>query len=108
MLFKDKIKRFKFFICGNIILATIIGIYAQDIASYIIGDSLSGYLYLYWLTVLTVISIALFLIVPIFTYRFVKKSATKKQIFTLYLIANSFIGISTSMFSIFVLVMTCG
>ncbi|MDU5022142.1 MAG: hypothetical protein E6269_16500 [Clostridiales bacterium] len=108
MLFKDKIKIFKFFICGNIILATIIGIYAQGIASYIIGDSLSGYLYLYWLTILTVISIVLFLIVPILTYRFVKKSATKKQIFTLYLIANSFIGILTSMFSIFVLVMTCG
>lgn len=108
MLFKDKIKRFKFFICGNIILATIIGIYAQDIASYVIGDSLSGYLYLHWLTILTVISIVLFLVVPILTYKIVKKSAIEKQIFTMYLIANSFIGILTSMFSIFVLIMTCG
>lgn len=107
-MFKDRIKRFKFYICVNIILATIIGIYAQDIASYVIGDSLSGYLYLQWLTILTVISIVLFLAVPILIYRFVKKSALEKQIFTLYIIANSFIGILTSMFSIFVLIMTCG
>lgn len=107
-MFKDRIKRFKFFICVNIILATIIGIYAQDIASYAIGDSLSGYLYLQWLTILTVISIVLFLAVPILIYKFIKKSALEKQIFTLYLIANSFIGILTSMFSIFVLIMTYG
>lgn len=105
---KDSIKRFKFFICVNIILATIIGIYAQDIASYVIGDSSSGYLYLQWLTILTVISIVLFLAVPILIYKFVKKSALEKQIFTLYLIANSFIGVLTSMFSMFVLIMTYG
>lgn len=107
-MFKDRIKRFKFYICVNIILATIIGIYAQDIASYVIGDSLSGYLYLQWLTILTVISIVLFLVVPILIYKFVEKSALEKQIFTLYLIANSFIGILTSMFSIFILIMTYG
>lgn len=111
MMLKDKVKKFKFFICVNIILATIIGVYAQDITSYIVGDyllSISGLYYLYPLTILTVLSIVLFLATPILIYRFVKKSSVEKQTFTLYLIANTLIGILTSMFSIFVLVMSWG
>lgn len=110
-MLKDEVKKFKFFICINIILATIIGVYAQDIVSYIVGDYLlrvSGLNYLYPLTMLTVLSIVLFLATPILIYRFVKKSSVKKQTFTLYLIANTLIGILTSMFSIFVLVMSWG
>lgn len=110
-MLKDKVKKFKFFICVNIILATIIGVYAQDITSYIVGDyllSISGLYYLYPLTILTVLSIVLFLATPILIYRFVKKSSVEKQTFTLYLIANTLIGILTSMFSIFVLVMSWG
>ena len=38
MIIKDKIKKFRIFIFINIILATVIGIYAQDIAYYIVGD----------------------------------------------------------------------
>lgn len=110
-MLKDKVKKFKLFICVNIILATIIGVYAQGIISYIVGDyllSISGLYYLYPLTILTVLSIVLFLATPILIYRFVKKSSVEKQIFTLYLIANTLIGILTSMFSIFVLVMSWG
>lgn len=110
-MLKDKVKKFKFFICVNIILATIIGVYAQDITSYIVGDyllSISGLYYLYPLTILTVLSIVLFLATPILIYRFVKKSSVEKQTFTLYLIANNLIGILTSMFSVFVLVMSWG
>lgn len=110
-MLKDKVRKFKFFICVNIILATIIGVYAQDITSYIVGDyllSISGLYYLYPLTILTVLSIVLFLATPILIYRFVKKSSVEKQTFILYLIANTLIGILTSMFSIFVLVMSWG
>ncbi len=75
-MLKGKIKKFKLFICVNIILATIIGVYAQDIAYYIVDDysvSISE-LYLYLLTILTVLSIALFITTPILIYRFTKKS----------------------------------
>lgn len=119
MMLKDKIKKFKFFICVNIILATIIGVYAQDIdyfivdtAYYIVGDHFnsSSQLYLYVLTILTVLSIALFITTPILIYRFTKKTSVEKQIFTIYQIANILIGLQTSMFSLFVLgmSMSCG
>lgn len=110
-MIKDKVKKFKFFICVNIILATIIGVFAQDITSYIVGDyllSISGFYYLYPLTILTVLSIVLFLATPILIYRFTKKSSIEKQTFTVYLIANISIGILTSMFSLFVVIMSWG
>ncbi|MGL5692820.1 MAG: hypothetical protein ACRCXA_01995 [Peptostreptococcaceae bacterium] len=108
MLIESKVKKFKFFICINIILATIIGVYAQDITYYIIDDSLARNTFLYWLTILTVLSIVLFLVTPILIYRFVEKISTEKRIFIPYLIVNSLIGILTSIFSIFVLVMSWG
>lgn len=109
-MLKDKIKKFKFFICVNIILATIVGVYAQDIAYYIVGDYSVGAseLYLYILTILTVLSIVLFFTTPILVYRFTKKTSVEKQIFTIYLIANILIGIQTSIFSVFVLAMSWG
>lgn len=112
MMLKDKIKKFKFFICVNIILATILGVYAQDIDYYIVGDHFNSIseLYLYLLTILTVLSIALFITTPILIYRFTKKTSVEKQIFTIYQIANILIGLQTSMFSLFVLgmSMSCG
>lgn len=109
-MLKDKIKKFKFLICVNIILATIIGVYAQDVAYYIVDDYSisSSELYLYVLTILTVLSIALFFTTPILIYRFTKKTSVEKQIFTIYLIANILIGLQTSMSSLFVLGMTWG
>ncbi|WP_419749405.1 hypothetical protein [Terrisporobacter petrolearius] len=109
-MLKDKIKKFKFFICVNILLATIIGVYAQDIAYYIVDDYSvsSSELYLYLLTILTVLSIALFFTTPVLIYRFIKKTSVEKQIFTIYQIANILIGLQTSMSSLFVLGMSCG
>lgn len=118
-MLKDKIKKFKFFICVNIILATILGVYAQDIdyyivdtAYHIVGDHFNSIseLYLYVLTILTVLSIALFITTPILIYRFTKKTSVEKQIFTIYQIANILIGLQTSLFSLFVLgmSMSCG
>lgn len=112
MILKDKIKKFKFFICVNIILATIIGVYAQGIAYYIVDDYSvsSSQLYLYVLTILTVLSIALFITTPILIHRFTKKTSVGKQIFTIYLLADILIGFQTSMSSLFVLGlgMSCG
>lgn len=108
ILLKDKVKKLKLFICANTILATIIGVYAQDITCYLVGDFLVTNLVLYWLTILTVLSIALFVVTPMVICRFIKKSSIEKRVFTPYLIANGLIGVLTSMFSIFVLVMSWG
>lgn len=80
-MLKDKIKKFKFFICVNIILATIVGVYVQDIAYYIVGDYSVrvSELYLYLLTILTVLSIVLFFTTPILVYRFIKKHQLKNE-----------------------------
>ncbi|VFE55571.1 Uncharacterised protein [Clostridioides difficile] len=111
MIIKDKIKKFRIFIFINIILATVIGIYAQDIAYYIVGDySVNiAQLYLYILTVLTILSIILFLATPILIHLFVKKHQLKGE-YLLYilLVVDILIGILTSMFSLFVLAMSWG
>ena len=110
MIFKDKIKKFKLFICVNIILATIIGMYAQDISYYYSGDYSvnNAQLYLYLLTILTAFSIILFFTTPILIYRFTKKISAEKRVFTIYLIADILIGILTSMSSVFILAMSWG
>ena len=67
MIIKDKVKEFRIFIVINIILATAIGTYAQNIAYYIVDDYSinTAQLYLYILTALTTLSIILFLVIPI-------------------------------------------
>lgn len=105
---KNKVKIIKFFIWLNILFATIIGIYAQSITYHIVGDSLARDSLLFWLTILTVTSIVLFLVTPILICNVINKLRIEKQIFAPHLIANYVIGFSTSIFSIFVLVMSWG
>ena len=111
MIIKDKIKEFRIFIFINIILATVIGTYAQNIASYVVGDYSINItqLYLYILTVLTTLSIILFLIIPILIHLFMKKHQLKDE-YLLYilLVVDISIGILTSIFSVFVLAMSWG
>ena len=109
MIIKDKIKEFRIFIFINIILATVIGIYAQNIASYVVGDYSinTAQLYLYILTVLTTLSIILFLVIPILIHLFMKKHQLKDE-YLLYilLVVDISIGILTSIGSVFVLAMS--
>lgn len=107
-MFKDKIKRCKLIICLNVILAFTLGIFAQDIAGYLAGDTLSGYVQLYWLTSVTILSILLFLVTPVLSYIFFRKSENKRELFVVYVIPSTFVGIFTSLFSLFVLIMTWG
>lgn len=111
MIIKDKIKKFRIIIFINIILATVIGIYAQNIASYIVADYSinTAQLYLYILTVLTTLSIILFLVIPILIHLFVKKHQLKDEyLLYIFLVADISIGILTSIFSVFVLAMSWG
>ena len=107
-MFVHKVRKFEFFIGINIILATIIGIYAQDITYYIVGDTLARTSLLYCLTIVTVISIVLFLTPPLLIYNGIKKSKLSKRVFIKHLMANALIGSLTSIFSVFVLIMWWG
>lgn len=69
----NKIRKFEIFIVINIILATIIGICAQDITYYIVGDTLASTSLLYYLTIITVINNVLFLTPPLLIYNGIKK-----------------------------------
>ena len=105
----EKITRFKFFVCVNIILATIMGGDAQDIAYYIVGNSPNTtQIYLNLLTILTVLSVGLFVVTPIGIYIFIKKTSVDDFILNLCLIADIAIGALTSVFSIFVMAMSWG
>lgn len=109
MIIKDKIKEFRIVIFISIILATIIGVYAQNIAYYISSDySISNaQLYLYILTILTILSIILFFVIPILILLFVKKHQLKGEyLLYVFLVVDILVGILTSAFSIFVLVMS--
>ena len=77
----EKVTRFKFFVCVSIILATIMGVYAQDIAYYIVGNSPNTtQIYLNLMTILTVLSVGLFVVTPIGIYIFMKKELTNSWI----------------------------
>lgn len=107
-MFGNKVRKLEMFIGLNIILATIIGVYGQDITYYIVGDTLTRTSLLCCLTILTVISIVLFLTPPLLIYRGIKKSKISRRVFIKYLIADALIGSLTSIFSLFVLIMWWG
>ncbi|KMT22504.1 hypothetical protein CLCY_10c00490 [Clostridium cylindrosporum DSM 605] len=71
-------KKIKFFIYGSVVLATILGVYAQDI-SYYMSSNFEKIYPLYCLTVLTLISITLFLVTPILMSKFIKKNRIEKK-----------------------------
>lgn len=91
----------------SMIIATVLAVYGQDMSYYITGK-IEGISPVYCLTVLTAISIFLFLVIPILIYKFTKVPKIEKERFNLYLIINSIIGIPTSFFSLFVLAMWWG
>ena len=95
-------KKAEFLILGSVILATILGIYGQDMA-YFIGDMIETAEPLYALTILTVSSLLLFGATPIFTFKI-----ARKKVFVPYLLVNGVLGIPISLFSIFVLAMWWG
>nr|WP_307988926.1 hypothetical protein [uncultured Niameybacter sp.] len=107
-MFINKVRKFEIFIVINIILATIIGICAQDITYYIVGDTLASTSLLYCLTIITVISIVLFLTLPLLIYNEIKKSKLSKRVFIKYLMVDAIIGSLTSVWSLFVLIMCWG
>ncbi|MET3699581.1 hypothetical protein SAMN05877753_11253 [Bacillus oleivorans] len=82
----------------SLITATILGIFGQHL-SYFLNDIIDGVNLSTYLTFITFISIALFIVVPILT--FISKKV-QKEMFVLYFIASVLIGIPVSFWSYFV------
>ncbi|HHX61775.1 MAG TPA: hypothetical protein GX707_13890 [Epulopiscium sp.] len=101
---KNKIRVFTY---GSMFLALGLGIYGQSISYYLDKNILEN-LAVYWLTIITIISISLFTIPAILAYRLNKKQKMKKEEFKLYFVINLVVGIMTSLWSLMVLIMWWG
>lgn len=94
-------------IFGSMILATILGVFGQGLA-YFMNENIVKTYPIYYLSVLTLISIFLYVVSFILTYVSLKKRKIEKEIFDLYLIAICLLGLPTSLWSLFVLAMWWG
>jgi len=97
----NKIEVFGYLI---MILALLLGVYAQDI-SYYMSENTVELLPSYFLRIITITSILLFIIPPILIVKLNKKRNIGKEGFTLYFLINFLIGIPTSMWSLLVFIM---
>lgn len=94
-------------IFGSLILATILGIFGQDIAYFISGNIVEVPT-IYCLTVLTMLSVFLYLLTTLLTYIFVKKQQIKKNYLRTYITVICIFGLYISYWSLFVLAMWWG
>ncbi|MFJ7736461.1 hypothetical protein ACIQ2D_08955 [Lysinibacillus sp. NPDC097287] len=100
-------KKVHVLIFGSLILATIVGVFGQGIA-YFMNENIVKTYPIYYLTALTMISIFLYLVTFALTYIYFKKLKNENDIFGLYLFAICFLGLPTSLWSLFVLAMWWG
>lgn len=101
MLFKDKKHNIAFM---ALIIATVLGIYAQSITYYITRNIIGLPLGL-TIGIITVISYALFIGPAVKINNDNKKSGKSDKIDKIYLTLNAIIGIPISAFSFFVMIM---
>ena len=84
------------------ILAIVLGVYAQDIA-YSLHNNLIINLKL-GLSITTALSIILFLMPPVLLRKFNKRKEIEDKEFNIYLVINVLLGITISAFSLIVLI----
>ena len=94
-------------ILGSLTLATIVGIFGQGI-SYFMNKNIFSIAPIYYLTVLTCTSIFLYLVTVVLIYLAGKKQLLDKIEIRIYSRIIGFIGICTSLWSLFVLAMWWG
>ena len=92
---------------GSLILATILGLCGQGLAYFLNGIFAKIYP-VYYLTALTIISLFLYLCSFFVAYFQYKKLRIGKEKLRLYILGISCIGLLTSCWSLFVLVMWWG
>lgn len=88
----------------GLIVATILGIYGQDI-SYFLNEQFPTIELTKAITIVTFISIGLYIIIPILLFIFIKH---RKVLFKIYLIAFVLLGFPITMWSFFVWAMWMG
>ncbi|MEN1966576.1 hypothetical protein WMZ97_00740 [Lentibacillus sp. N15] len=94
-------------IFGSLILGIILGIFGQDFA-YLLHENFTKLDPIYNLTVLTLVSIFLFLNSLVLTYIQYKKQKIEKDKFGAYISVFFIVGLLTSCWSLFVLFMWWG
>ena len=99
--------KYNILIFGSLILATVLGIFGQGI-TYFISDNFSEIREIYCLTTLTITSILLYLVTILFTFIAIKMKTLDINKLPIYFIIIGFIGIITSLWSLFVLTMWWG
>lgn len=99
--------RFNALVIGSLILATMLGVFGQDL-SYYMSESFMEISPVTYLTVLTVISVFLYVLSFVVTYIAYKKQGNKNDKFYFYFLAIGLIGISISLWSVFVLAIWWG
>lgn len=90
---------------SSMILATILGIYGQDIA-YFLNRTVVTVSPVYFLTIITAASVLLFLVTPVLVYKLNINSDIKRYAMTVGV--NFLISIPISLWSLFVLIMWWG
>ena len=89
-------------------LASMIGVYAQDIAHYLVQDSLITEMYLMCLMQLTISSLMGFSVPLFIVMKVINQPVLKNKVFLSVFIVHVIIGCFVSQFSLFVLAMSCG
>lgn len=98
--------KLKIFMCCRMILATVLGIYGQGI-SYYIGTNIISVSPVILLSIITFISITLFISTPILN-KVSNNQVNMNRHLTPYITVNNIIGIPVSIYSLFVLIMWWG
>lgn len=97
--------KFHFSIIACVVIATILGLFGQDIA-YVMNEKILSFIHLsYYLTVCTILSIGLYLISVVIVYVADKKKKISRIVYSKYMIIVIIIGLFISCWSLFVFAM---
>ncbi len=104
MLFKDKYQNLAY---GALVIAIVLGVYAQDITYYIDKNVMNMDLGIL-IAIITGISVILFILPSIRINKEYKKTGQIDKVMKIYMAMNLLIGVPVSAFSIFVMLMWQG
>lgn len=90
------------------IIATILGIYGQSLAYFVVRYVNNINLAVYCLTVFTVISVLIYLAMPLLVFLMMKAKIIDKKITPIYIFGFGMVGIFVSLWSVFVCAMWWG
>ena len=91
-----------------IISATLIGLFGQALAYYVDEIMASNVPPVYYLTIITVISITLYLAIPFLVYLLVKLKKIDNKFNDVYILGTAMVGLIVSLWSVFVCLMWWG